>query len=206
MTTDHSSRAPRVLLVDDEQAILDGLRRQLGRSFEIHTAVGGEEALRFMAVAEPFAAVVSDMRMPGMGGVAFLTTVRQKHPDTVRLLLTGEVDLESTIEAINLGQIHRFLVKPCPASTIEAALRDAVELHRRASAERDILRSARAASHSLDTTAGTAGQDEAGLAAAHRQPAPALRTGSLGQRLAAIRASTTASTTASTPTTRRRHP
>jgi DNA-binding NtrC family response regulator len=203
VTTNHSSRAPRVLLVDDEQAILDGLRRQLGRSFEVHTAAGAEEALRLMAAAaEPFAAVVSDMRMPGMDGVAFLATVRRMHPDTVRLMLTGEADLESTIEAINLGQIHRFLVKPCPGSTLEAALRDAVEIHRRGSAERDLLRSARAAVRSLDQTAAPAEGPPGPArppALPHEQPS---RAGSLGQRLAAIRASTSAST----PTTRRRHP
>lgn len=129
----------RVLLVDDEPAILDGLRRQLRRSFEVVTAVGGEEALQLMGSSEPFAVVLSDMRMPGLDGAAFLAIVRERHPDTVRLLLTGQSDMASTIAAINDGQIYRFLTKPCPASTVEAALRDATELHRQACAERDVL-------------------------------------------------------------------
>ena len=68
--------------------------------------------------------------MPRMDGVAFLTAVREKYPDTVRMLLTGQTDMQSTIDVINLGQIHKFLMKPCPASAIEAVLRDAAELHR----------------------------------------------------------------------------
>lgn len=141
---------PRVLLVDDEPAILDGLCRQLRGRFDISTAVGAEEALRFMAVAEPFAVVLSDMRMPNMGGVEFLAIVREKYPDTARLMLTGQADIESMIDAINLGQITRFLVKPCPWGTVEAALHDAAELHQKISAERDLLRTAKAVVHALD--------------------------------------------------------
>lgn len=145
--TSHSSPAPaeahparpRVLLVDDEPAILDGLRRQLRLSFEVSTAVGGAEALALLESSEPFAAVLSDMRMPVMDGATFLSLVRERHPDTVRLLLTGQSDMESTIAAINEGQIYRFLSKPCPATTVEAALHDAAKLHRQISAERDVL-------------------------------------------------------------------
>lgn len=146
--TSHSSPAPaeahparpRVLLVDDEPAVLDGLRRQLRLSFEVSTAVGGAEALALLETSEPFAAVLSDMRMPVMDGATFLSLVRERHPDTVRLLLTGQSDMESTIAAINDGQIYQFLSKPCPASTIEAALQDAAKLHRQISAERGALR------------------------------------------------------------------
>lgn len=129
----------RVLLVDDEPAILDGLRRQLRRHFDVSTAVGGEEALVLMQESEPFAAVLSDMRMPGMDGASFLAVVHERHPDTVRMLLTGQADLPSTIAAINDGQIYRFLSKPCPAETIQSALQDAANLHRQTTAERDVL-------------------------------------------------------------------
>jgi response regulator RpfG family c-di-GMP phosphodiesterase len=130
---------PRVLLVDDEPSILDGLRRQLRRSFAVSTATGGAEGLKLMDEQEPFAAVVSDMRMPGMDGAAFLAQVRQKAPDTVRLLLTGQADTQSAIAAINDGQIFRFLTKPCPADALQGALVDATELHRLATAEKLVL-------------------------------------------------------------------
>lgn len=129
----------RVLLVDDEPAILDGLRRQLRRSFEVTTAVGGREALDLMRSEAPFAVVLSDMRMPGMDGAAFLAIVRERSPDTVRMLLTGQADMQSTISAINDGQIFRFLSKPCPADTVELALHDAANLYRQIVAERDVL-------------------------------------------------------------------
>jgi response regulator RpfG family c-di-GMP phosphodiesterase len=130
---------PRVLLVDDEPAILDGLRRQLRGTFDVSTAVGGEAALELMEGAEPFAAVLSDMRMPGMDGAAYLARVRELYPDTVRLLLTGQADMQSTIAAINEGQIYRFLTKPCPADGVVTALRDGVALHQQITAERDVL-------------------------------------------------------------------
>ena len=181
----------RVLLVDDEQAILDGLRRQLRTKFDITTALGGEEALRIMGSTAPFAVVMSDMRMPRMDGVAFLTAVREKYPDTVRLLLTGQTDMQSTIDAINLGQIHRFLMKPCPASAIEAVLRDAAELHRQTLSERDLVKAARAV---------VKGRDDASLATVvdselaqvdgpqAQEPSPAPRHRTLEQRLAEARA------------------
>ena len=185
------STLARVLLVDDEQAILDGLRRQLRTKFDITTALGGEEALRIMGSTPPFAVVMSDMRMPRMDGVAFLTAVREKYPDTVRLLLTGQTDMQSTIDAINLGQIHRFLMKPCPASAIEAVLRDAAELHRQTLSERDLVKAARAVVKGRDDAAVTAvseselGQVEA-LQGQELTQAPRHRT--LEQRLAEARA------------------
>lgn len=130
---------PRVLLVDDEPAILDALRRQLRRSFDVTTAVGGSEALQVMESEEPFSVVLSDMRMPGMDGAAFLAIARERWPDTVRMLLTGQADMQSTVAAINDGQIFRFLSKPCPAGTVELALQDAAKLHSQMVAERDVL-------------------------------------------------------------------
>lgn len=138
-TADSREPLSRVLLVDDEPAILDGLRRHLRRSFDVSTAIGGEAALELMSDAEPFAAVLSDMRMPGLDGAAFLALVREQHPDTVRMLLTGQADMASTIAAINDGQVYRFLTKPCPLDAVAGALRDGVKLHRQITAERDVL-------------------------------------------------------------------
>jgi response regulator RpfG family c-di-GMP phosphodiesterase len=130
---------PRVLLVDDDQAILDGLRRQLRRTFDVSTALGGQVALDLMEKDDPFAAVLSDMRMPEMDGSEFLARVRALYPDTVRLLLTGQADMQSTIAAINDGQIYRFLTKPSPPGAVESALQDAVALYQQVTAERDVL-------------------------------------------------------------------
>ena len=101
-----------VLAVDDEPNILAALRR-LFRStgWRILTAGHAEEALALLA-KEPVDAVLSDMRMPGMDGVQLLERVSLGWPSTARLLLTGEVDLGSTIAAINRGRLHRYVTKP----------------------------------------------------------------------------------------------
>ncbi len=112
----------RVLFVDDEPKVLDSIRRQLRKSVDIHTAASGDEALRLLDELGPVAVVVSDMRMPGMTGAELLTRVRELYPDTVRMILSGQADLESTISAVNEGHIFRFLTKPCG----EEALRNAV--------------------------------------------------------------------------------
>jgi response regulator RpfG family c-di-GMP phosphodiesterase len=127
-----------VLLVDDERAILDGLRRQLRRSFAVSTANSGSEALELME-SESFGVVISDMRMPEMDGATFLSLVRRRHPNTVRMLLTGQADTQSAIAAINEGQIFRFLTKPCQPDTLQSALRDAIEQNRLITAEKELL-------------------------------------------------------------------
>jgi len=133
------ARSARVLLVDDEPALLDGLRRQLRDRYAITTAASGPSAIELLRSGDDFAVVVSDMRMPEMDGAAFLSTVREMAPDTVRMLLTGQADVDSAVAAINDGQIFRFLTKPCAPDTLQSALDDAVGLHRATVAERELL-------------------------------------------------------------------
>jgi CheY-like chemotaxis protein len=130
---------PRILCVDDEPRVLQGIRRVLFKSFDITAAEGGEAALALLERGEQFEVVVSDMRMPQMDGATFLTEVRKRQPDTVRVLLTGHADIESAIAAVNRGQIFRFLTKPCPPEELAAALADAVAQHRLITSERVLL-------------------------------------------------------------------
>ncbi|MCW2635248.1 MAG: Response regulator c-di-GMP phosphodiesterase, RpfG family, contains and domain [Blastococcus sp.] len=129
---------PSILLVDDEIAILDGLRRQLRKDFTVHTATSGAEALRLLE-SETVAVVVSDMRMPQMDGATFLARVRSSYPSIVRILLTGQADTQSAITAVNEGQIYRFLTKPCPPEVLLEGIRSAVELNRLVTAEKELL-------------------------------------------------------------------
>jgi response regulator RpfG family c-di-GMP phosphodiesterase len=92
-----------------------------------------------MAEGDPFAVVVSDMRMPGMNGATFLAEARRRWPDTVRMLLTGYSEMDAALAAVNEGGIFRFLTKPCTADTIGAAVADAAEQHRLITAERVLL-------------------------------------------------------------------
>jgi response regulator RpfG family c-di-GMP phosphodiesterase len=132
-----SDTAP-ILLVDDEVAILDGLRRQLRKRFTVHTANSGADALELLQ-REQVAVVVSDMRMPQMDGATFLSRVRSLYPNVVRILLTGQADTQAAITAVNEGQIYRFLTKPCPPEVLLDEIGSAVELHRLVTAEKELL-------------------------------------------------------------------
>ena len=115
-----------VLFVDDEPQILGGLRDALWRyPFAILTATSGAQALRLLET-NTVDVVVSDERMPNMAGSEFLGIVRQKYPQTIRIVLTGQASLGAAIRAINEGEVHRFLTKPCStvdlATTIQRAL------------------------------------------------------------------------------------
>ncbi len=130
----------KVLFVDDEPQVLDGYRRLLGRKHRMECASGGEEALERISAEGPFAVVVSDMNMPGMNGVELLTKVRAVAPDTVRMMFTGS-DKNTAVEAVNQGQVFRFLTKPCPAEVLDAALEAGFSQYRQTIAERTLLSS-----------------------------------------------------------------
>src|SRR5690348_5715782 len=129
----------RILCVDDEPNILHAFERQLHNRFELETAVGAEQALRTIGNGAEFAVVLSDLRMPGMNGIQFLSRVRQIAPDTVRMILTGNADLAAAIEAVNEGKIYQFLTKPCPGELLARALDAALEQYRLITAERLLL-------------------------------------------------------------------
>lgn len=103
---------PKVLLVDDEEPILNSLRRLLRtQPYEVLLATSGAQALEIMA-RQPIDLVVTDARMPNMDGATLLAHINERYPDTVRILLTGYADLPTIIKAINEGQIDRYLSKP----------------------------------------------------------------------------------------------
>jgi len=130
---------PRVLCVDDDPDVLEGLELTLCRDFAVTTATSAAEALQRIAQEADFEVVLSDMRMPGMNGAALLAAVRAQSPDTVRLLLTGYAELDAAISAVNEGGIARYLNKPCPPERLRQALQDAVRSHRATQLERQLL-------------------------------------------------------------------
>lgn len=129
----------RVLCVDDDARVLAGLQRHLRKQFAVTTAEGGQAGLDLLEGGETFAVVVSDMRMPGMDGVQFLGQVRRLAPDTTRIMLTGNSDQQTAMDAVNEGRIFRFLTKPCPPATMAAALTAGIEQHRLVTAEKELL-------------------------------------------------------------------
>jgi response regulator RpfG family c-di-GMP phosphodiesterase len=131
---------PRVLLVDDEPELLAGVARNLrSEHFEISTASAGLLAIEMLRTSGPFAVIVSDLRMPEMDGVEVLRRARELAPDTVRLLFTGQLDLENAIAAVNEGAIFRCLLKPCPRTRLAMTLKAAVKQYRLLTAERVLL-------------------------------------------------------------------
>jgi response regulator RpfG family c-di-GMP phosphodiesterase len=131
---------PRVLCVDDEARIVEGLVLHLRKDYEVHTALGGDEALKSLKKMGGAAVVVSDMRMPGMDGATLLHHVMTFYPDTTRILLTGEPGRDAAMNAVNKAQIFRFLAKPCAPEQLKTAVEAGVMQHRLLNAEKSILK------------------------------------------------------------------
>lgn len=130
---------PRILCVDDEPNVLEGLSRNLRRKFDVATCTSGEQALAKLDGGEVFEVIVSDMRMPAMNGATLLSRFRERAPDTVRLLLTGYSEVDAAMAAVNEGQIFRFLMKPCPPEVLIPSIDAAATQHRLITAERVLL-------------------------------------------------------------------
>ncbi|GFM36199.1 HD domain-containing phosphohydrolase [Desulfovibrio psychrotolerans] len=130
----------RVLFVDDESNILDSFRRTLRKRFDVTTASGPLSGLDTIRDHPAFAVVVSDLRMPKMNGVEFLSRVRSLSPDSVRIMLTAHADVEAAVAAVNDGAVFRFLTKPCQTETLIRAIEAGMEHYRLVNAERDLLR------------------------------------------------------------------
>jgi response regulator RpfG family c-di-GMP phosphodiesterase len=129
----------KVLFVDDDPNILSAYQRQQRKQFTLDTVISGMEGLRCIEQNGPYAVVVSDLRMPGMDGIEFLTKVKDRSPETVRVMLTGNADITAAISSVNEGRIFRFLTKPCLPEDLARALQSSIEQYRLVSAERELL-------------------------------------------------------------------
>jgi len=130
---------PKVLCVDDEVRVLDGMSLYLRKEYRVFTANSGQLGLKTLADVDGVAVVISDMRMPNMDGATFLKQVMKTYPNTTRILLTGEPGREAAVSAVNEGQIFRFLTKPCSPDQVKAALEAGVTQHRLMMAEKVLL-------------------------------------------------------------------
>jgi CheY-like chemotaxis protein len=118
-----------ILFVDDEKSILKALRRIfLDDNYHVLTAGGGQEALDLLNAGEKPTVIISDQRMPGMGGAEFLARARKILPDSIRMVLTGYADINAAMESINQGGIYRYILKPWNDEELKLAVKDAVLL------------------------------------------------------------------------------
>jgi DNA-binding NtrC family response regulator len=114
-----------VLVVDDEEDNLDAFRFAFRKSFTVHYALGGQQALDMLDRLDP-AVIVSDQRMPGMNGIELLRRAKERRPDTVGVLLTAYADLTVLIEAVNSGAVERYVQKPWDSKELTVILRQAI--------------------------------------------------------------------------------
>lgn len=130
-----------ILFVDDDVNLILGISRQLRKSFNLDTAEGPMEALKLIDANPPYAVIISDMRMPEMNGIELLAEVQQRSPDSVRMMLTGNADLETAMKAVNESNIFRFLVKPAAKDALCQAIAAGIRQYRLVTAERELLES-----------------------------------------------------------------
>ena len=119
--------AHKILIVDDEENVRNSLIRLLRREgYELVKASSATEAMEIL-LEEPVDLIISDEKMPGLSGLEFLKLVRQRHPETMRFILTGHADLEFIIRAINEGEVYRFFTKPWDNEDMKTAIRRALQ-------------------------------------------------------------------------------
>jgi response regulator RpfG family c-di-GMP phosphodiesterase len=129
----------KILCVDDDPNILAAYTRRLRKDFDLDIASSALEGLEKIGKTGPYAVVVSDMQMPGMNGIEFLARVKLTAPETVRIMLTGQGDLSVAMNAVNQGNIFRFLTKPCPPEELAFALHAGIEQYNLVIAEKVLL-------------------------------------------------------------------
>lgn len=129
---------PRLLIVDDEEAILETMYFTFMDLYETFTSTDASKALEILDDNSPIACVITDQRMPGMTGVDFLAEASRRHPETVRIMLTGFADVEATIQAINDGHVYAYVTKPWEPDELKQTVKRAVE-HNQLAAENSRL-------------------------------------------------------------------
>ncbi|MDB5004876.1 MAG: response regulator [Mucilaginibacter sp.] len=117
-----------VLYVDDEINNLNSFKAAFRRDFEIFTAISAKEGRKILDSQE-IGVIITDQRMPGMTGIEFLESILSIYPDTIRILLTGFSDINAVMDAINRGQVYKYLVKPWQNDELKMYIENALEIY-----------------------------------------------------------------------------
>lgn len=138
-----------ILVVDDEVEIIKSLRRQFMRQYKVNIASSADEALKILK-EKPIQVIISDQRMPGMNGSEFLSEVEKKYPDSIRMLLTGFADINAVIQAVNDGNIFRYVTKPWNPIELDNIVGEAFERHEMVVKNRELLEQLQQANTTLE--------------------------------------------------------
>ena len=141
-------RRHSLLIVDDEVDVLESLRHLFHRSYRVATASSGPQALEILG-KDDIHLILSDQRMPGMTGDVFLSQARRAHPEAIRMLFTGYADLQAVINAVNEGNIFRYILKPWDASELEGIIRQAAEQYELLAERKRLIRELQSANSQL---------------------------------------------------------
>jgi type II secretory ATPase GspE/PulE/Tfp pilus assembly ATPase PilB-like protein/DNA-binding NarL/FixJ family response regulator len=130
----------RLLIVDDEPGVLNALKRVFHQeNYEVVTATSGEQGLHLLSESTTHL-VISDFRMPGMNGAQFLRTVRDRSPETIRIMLTGHADSDAVMGAINEGAVYKFILKPWDDNDLRVTVSLALEQFDLVRRNRDLMK------------------------------------------------------------------
>ncbi len=170
------SELPRILVVDDEEAILETITFTFMDTYEVLTTSDPRTAMQIMADNEPVAAIITDQRMPHVTGVELLKQVYEKFPETVRIILTGFADSNATIEAINDGHIYAYVNKPWEPDELKQLVKRAVDHHQLSTENRRLLENLSHANFFLEAVmdrldTGAIAVDREGIVQASNRPA-----------------------------------
>lgn len=126
-----------VLYVDDEENNLMSFKATFRMKYNVHTAISGEQAIKIMD-STPIDIIITDQRMPQMTGVEFLESIIDRHPEPMRILLTGYADLNAVIDAVNKGKIFHYHTKPWNEDELEATIKRAYDVYKLRKDEKEL--------------------------------------------------------------------
>lgn len=140
----------KILYVDDEVGNLVGFKSTFRQLYDIKTAVSGKEGMELLDANPDIHIIITDQRMPEMTGVEFLSAIREKHTEPIRILLTGYTDFSALVEAINKGQIYRYLQKPWNEDEIKVVVNQAYEIFDLRKKNKELMKSLERANEQLE--------------------------------------------------------
>lgn len=144
------SKEVKILFVDDEKNNLESFKANFRRDFKIYLAESGPEGLEIFKQQEDLNIILTDQRMPEMTGIEFLVEVQKINPEPMRILITGYTDINAVIDAINKGQVYRYLTKPWEYEDLKATIFNAHEVYRLRRENRELLDKLKRANEQLE--------------------------------------------------------